>query len=208
MQAHTLKKDSGTSLIEMLVATALGLIVLAGGGSILLQLLQQQNAAQHRLEQAEALRFASQIIGHHVRDASRIMPSSHSSLLEVTVPGAPGSPWVSLACFQTADQHRVQLMYAADSQSLSCKNATTNSPQQILIDKLWPLQFQYGCLAAPGTVTDSRITHTVDSAAACTDGVASVAVTASAPANALGSAQPTATWTVVNRVTFWTHPPP
>lgn len=208
MPAHALSKESGASLVEMLVATALGLMVLAGAGPMLLQLLQQQSAAQHRLEQAEALRFASQVIGHHVRDASRIMPSSHSSLLEVTVPGAPGSPWLSLTCFQTADQHRVQLMYSAATQSLSCRNATTNSPQQILIDKLWPLQFQYGCLSAPGTVTDSRITHSADSAAACAHGVASVVVTASAPTTALVPAQTTATWTVVNRLTFWTHPPP
>jgi Tfp pilus assembly protein PilW len=191
----------------MLVATALGLLVLAGASPLLLQMLQQQAAAQQRLEQAEAVRFASQVISQHVRDASRIMPSSHSTLLEVLMPPATSSGWVSFGCIQTADSERLHIIYTSSSTSLSCKNATTNSPQQMLIDKLWPLQFEYQCLAPQGSSQASRVSHNAAKADECTNGVAAVVTTLQAPSANSGVA-PQVRWTTVVRQAFWAHTSP
>jgi type II secretory pathway pseudopilin PulG len=204
MSDGKLSAQRGTSLVEMLVATALGLVVLAGASPLFLQMLQQQTSAQQRLEQAEALRFASQIISQHVRDASRIMPNSHSTLLEVQTPGAIGVSWVSLACIQSADNDRLQLIYTPSAGSLSCKNATTNSPQQVLIDKLWPLQFEYGCAPADGTSATRGVMQHVSNAVDCPNRVVSVTVTALAPSTQSSSPNsPTVRWTTVNRVAIW-----
>jgi Tfp pilus assembly protein PilW len=207
MPNHPLSLQHGGSLVEMLVATALGLMVLAGASPLLLQMLQQQAVAQQRLEQAEAVRFASQVISQHVRDASRIMPSSHSTLLEVLMPPATSSGWVSFGCIQTADSERLQIIYTSSTTSLSCKNATTNSPQQVLIDKLWPLQFEYQCSAPQGSSQVSRVSHTAATASACTHGVAAVVTTLQAP-SANPGAVPHIRWTTVVRQAYWAHATP
>jgi len=207
MPAHFLNPQQGGSLVEMLVATALGLMVLAGASPLLLQMLQQQDAAQQRLEQAEAVRFASQVISQHVRDAISIMPSSHSTLLEVLMPPATTSNWVSFGCIQTADSERLQIIYTSSATSLSCKNASTNSPQQVLIDKLWPLQFEYQCLAPQGSSQASLASHTAATAAECTHGVAAVVTTLQAPSASSGAA-PHIRWTTVVRRAYWKHTSP
>lgn len=203
MPQHPLSSQNGTSLVEMLVATALGLVVLAGASPLLLQMLQQQAAAQQRLEQAEALRFASQVISQHVRDATAISSTSQSTLLEVLTHRSPGANWHSFACMQTADDDRLQLIYNPSNATLSCRNATTNSPQQVLIDKLWPLQFEYGCLQAAGTSTATRVTHTTNRATDCPNGIASVTVSVLAPSTQSGSPSPAIRWTTVNRAATW-----
>lgn len=207
MPNHPLSPQHGGSLVEMLVATALGLVVLAGASPLLLQMLQQQASAQQRLQQAEALRFASQVISQHVRDASRVMPNSHSTLLEVSMPPATASNWVSFGCIQTSDDDVLQIIYNNSASSLSCKNATTNSPQQVLIDQLWPLQFAYQCLAPSGSNTASRVSHTAATAAACTHGVAAVVTMLQAPAaSAVGT--PHIRWTTAVRQAYWSHHSP
>lgn len=210
MSSHPLSTQSGASLIEMLVATALGLVVLSGASALLLHLLQQQAAAQHRLEQAEALRFASQVVGQHVRDAQRIGAASHRTLLELHMPATAGPDWQTFACMQTAENDRLQLLYTPGSGSLSCKNATTSSPSQVLIDRLGSLHFEYGCLsaaqAAAGTTAPTVISHTATTAAACSHGVISVIVHLT-PFDAAASSPPMR-WTLVNRATFWNHHTP
>jgi len=211
MPQRPLNSQSGASLVEMLVATALGLVVLAGASPLLLQMLQQQAAAQQRLEQAEALRFASQVISQHVRDAKAISSTSESTVLEVLMPSSTGANWQSFACMQTAENDRLQLIYTPSNSTLSCKNATTHSPQQVLIDKLWPLQFEYGCLQATGTSTATRVTHTANRATDCPHGVASVTVSVTTPSTPSGSPSPTIRWTTVNRAAMWPlwpHNPP
>jgi len=207
MPLQPLSSQHGGSLVEMLVATALGLLVLAGASPLLLQMLQQQAAAQQRLEQAEALRFASQVISQHVRDAISIMPSSHGTLLEVLMPPATSSGWVSFGCIQTADSERLQIIYSTTASTLSCRNATTNSPQQVLIDKLWPLQFEYQCLAPQGSSQASLASHTAATAAECKHGVAAVVTTLQAPSASSGAA-PHIRWTTVVRQAYWAHTPP
>lgn len=203
MPQHPLSSQNGASLVEMLVAMALGLVVLAGASPLLLQTLRQQAAAQQRLEQAEALRFASQVISQHIRDANAISPASDSTLLEVLMPSSTGANWQNFACMQTADNDRLQIIYTPSNSTLSCKNATTHSPQQVLIDKLWPLQFEYGCLQAAGTSTATRVTHTANKATECPNGVASVSVSVSAHSTQSGSPGPAIRWTTVNRAAMW-----
>jgi Tfp pilus assembly protein PilW len=203
MPQHTLSPQSGASLLEMLVATALGLVVLVGASPLLLHMLQEQASAQQRLEQAEALRFASQIISQHVRDARAISSASHHSLLEVVTPSSTGGNWQGFACIQTANNDRVQLIYTFSSASLSCRNATTNSPQQVLIDKLWPLQFEYGCATAPDARGVTRISHTASAATACLYGVASVTTSAFAPSTQSGAPSSAISWITVNRAALW-----
>jgi type II secretory pathway pseudopilin PulG len=203
MPQHPLSSQNGASLVEMLVATALGLVILVGASPLLLQMLQQQAAAQQRLEQAEALRFASQVISQHIRDAKAISPASDSTLLEVLMPSSTGANWQSFACMQTADDDRLQLIYNPSNATLSCRNATTHSPQQVLIDKLWPIQFEYGCLQAAGTSTATRVTHTTNRATDCPNGVASVTVSVLAPSTQSGSPSPAIRWTTVNRAAMW-----
>ena len=207
MPLHPLSPQHGGSLVEMLVATALGLLVLAGASPLLLQMLQQQAAAQQRLEQAEAVRFASQVISQHVRDASRIMPSSHSTLLEALMPPATGANWFSFGCFQSGEGNQLQLIYSPAATTLSCRNASTNAPQQVLIDALWPLQFEYQCLAPQGSSQTSLASHSAASAAECTHGVAAVVTTLQAPSAHSGAA-PHIRWTTVVRQPYWAQAAP
>jgi len=207
MPNHPLSPQHGGSLVEMLVATALGLLVLAGASPLLLQMLQQQATAQQRLEQAEAVRFASQIISQHARDASRIMPNSHSTLLEVLMPPTTGANWISFGCFQSGDGNRLQLIYSPTATTLNCRNASTNAPQQVLINALWPLQFEYQCLAPQGSSQSSTVSHTAATADACTHGVAAVVTTLQAPSANSGAA-PHIRWTTVVRQAYWAHTTP
>jgi Tfp pilus assembly protein PilW len=207
MPHHPLNPQLGGSLIEMLVATALGLVVLAGASPLLLQMLQQQAAAQQRLEQAEALRFASQVISQHVRDASRIMPTSDNNMLEVLMPSSTEPKWVSFGCIQSSGNDSLQIIYSPAASSLSCRNASTNSPHQVIIDKLWPLQFEYQCFTPPGSNQASLVSYTATTAVACTHGVAAVVTSLQVP-SANPSPTPHIRWTTVVRQAYWAHTKP
>jgi hypothetical protein len=171
---------------------------------LLLQMLQQQAVAQQRLEQAEAVRFASQVISQHVRDASSITDKSDGTLLEVMMPSATSSDWMSFGCVQSGEGSRLQIIYSTTASTLSCRNASTNSPQQVLIDKLWPLQFEYQCFDSSQNSLDS---DTAATAKLCGTDVAAVITTLQAPSASSGAA-PHIRWTTVVRRAYWKHTSP
>ena len=208
MPQHALSTQNGSSLVEMLVATALGLVVLTGASPLLLHMLQQQTAAQERLEQAEALRFSSQIISQHVRGAREIMPTSNGSVLEVLMPPAAQPNWISFGCIQNSANDRLQLIYSPTTQSLSCKNASTNASQQVLIDKLWPLRFEYQCLVEKDSTHSSLASDTAATAAECRQGVAAVITTLQAPEPLTAGPTAQIRWTTVVRQAYWAHNSP
>ena len=208
MSHSPLNPQHGGSLIEMLVASALGLMVLAGASPLMLQMLQQQTTAQQRLEQAEAMRFASQIISQHVRSATQIMPNSNGSVLEVLMPPATEPNWVNFGCIQSSANDRLQIIYSATARSLSCRNASTHSSSQVLIDKLGPLRFEYPCIAAQGSGHASLASHTAATAAACNHGVVAVITTLQAPHTDNSGAAFDIRWTTVVRPAYWAHATP
>lgn len=208
MSRSALNPQHGGSLIEMLVASALGLMVLGGASPLMLQMLQQQTTAQQRLEQAEAVRFASQMISQHVRSATQIMPQSNSSVLEVLMPPTTESNWVNFGCIQSSANDRLQIIYSPTARSLSCKNASTNSSPQVLIDKLGPLRFDYQCIASQGSGHGSLASHTAATAAACNQGVVAVLTTLQVPHTNNLEVVSDIRWTTVARQVYWAHSTP
>lgn len=198
--------QSGFSLVELLVATALGLVVLATSIPVFLSMLTQQRQAQDRLEAIEAARFASQIISQHIRDASAIRGNSHATLLEVDMPPLPAShQFISYACVRSGDGQRIQLEFHTNTAALRCKNPLSGGSFQTLIDHVWDMEFSYSCprqhLRA-GTMPPQPNTQAASLCAQCPQGIEAVTTTLTSPTQD-GAPPVRIRWTTTNRQAYW-----
>lgn len=132
----------GASLIELLVASALGLLVLAGAAHLLLTLVTQQTLAHTQRQHAEALRFAHQHIAQHVRDARCVANGASTQQLRVLMPPSPTQAH-SLHCVLSAEGASVEISYDSPHKRLTCRNPSTQSSAQVLVDSVLPLRFDY-----------------------------------------------------------------
>lgn len=198
--------EGGYSVLELLVATALGLLLMTTTTPLFLSMLNQQRHAQQRLEEIEAIRFASQIISQHIRDASAIRVNSHATLIDLYMPRLPKfQELASYACMTSGDGQRIQLEFQASTASLRCRNPINAGSFQTLIDRVWTIEFSYSCprqhLRA-GTTPPSPSLLATHICRQCPQGIEAVTTTLSSPSH--DGAPPTRiSWTTANRQAYW-----
>ena len=198
--------QDGYSLVELLVTTALGLLLLAGSTPLFLNMLTQQRQAQQRLEEIEAVRFASQIITQHVRDARTIRGNSHATLIDFEMPGSPPEKWISYACVRSGEGQRIQLEFDTSTAALRCRNPTTAGTFQTLIDRVWTIEFSYSCPRqhlAKGTTPPQPNALAANICSQCPQGIEAVTTTLTSPTQA-GTPPRHIRWTTANRQAYWT----
>lgn len=201
--------QDGYSLIELLVATALGLVLLAGSAPLFLSMLTQQRQAQQRLEEIEAVRFASQIITQHIRDAKSIQGNSHATLIDLAMPESISDKWISYACVRSGEGQRIQLEFDVSTSALRCKNPASGAAFQTLIDRLWTVEFGYSCPRQhlrSGTPAPLPNTSAANLCTLCPQGIEAVTTTFTSP-SLDGAPATRISWTTATRQAYWqAHP--
>lgn len=198
--------EAGFSLVELLVATTLGLLLLASATPLFLNMLTQQRQAQQRLEEIESVRFAAQIISQHIRDAIAIRGNSHATLIDLDMPALPaGIGLASYACVRSGEGQRIQLEFDSANAALRCKNPLSEGTFQTLVDNLWAVEFSYSCprqhLRA-GTTPPAANTLAGNLCVQCPQGIEAVTTTLRRPAQN-GVPPLTMSWTTTNRRAYW-----
>jgi type II secretory pathway pseudopilin PulG len=197
--------QGGYSLVELLVATALGLLLLASSAPLFLSMLTQQSQAQQRLEEIEAVRFASQIITQHIRDANEIGFKSQATLIDLGMPESPPEKWISYACVRSGENSRIQLEFQSSTASLRCRNPSEGGSFQSLIEGVWAIEFSYSCprqhLRA-GTTPPLPNTLAANMCTQCPEGIEAVTTTITSPSKD-GYPPTRISWTTANRQAYW-----
>lgn len=153
-------KPSGLSLVELLVAMAIGLFLIAGVGTVFVS-NQTSTKTKRELDHIqENFRFGANTLQRVLRQASEIKAASNATTLIVTLPeGAHNCMGTTVAAGGQTNQ------FSRNDTTLECKiilNDGTTSIQ-VLFSGLSGLSFAYGTdgAAAPESATSVQVTLTM-----------------------------------------------
>lgn len=152
-------KQSGFSLVELLVASLIGLIIIGSVGTVFLSTLQTSRTKSQLENSTEALRFAAFIISNQVRNASSINADSTASSIFLTL-GPSTTALPTPDCFgNVASINRtVELRVVNTGGTAQLQCSVNGASPQTLVSGLNRIQFQYGCLVTNGTGTSATVT--------------------------------------------------
>lgn len=154
-------KPSGLSLVELLVAMAIGLFLIAGVGTVFVSNQTSTKTKQELDHIQENFRFGANTLQRVLRQASEIDDTSGATTLIVTLPkGAHNCMGTTVAAGGQTNQ------FSRNGTTLECeiKDAATTSTQ-VLFSGLSDLSFAYwtGNVAAssPAYATSVQVTLTM-----------------------------------------------
>lgn len=152
------RKQSGFSLVELLVASLIGLVVIGGVGTVFLSTLQTSRTKSDLENSTEALRFAAFIISNQIRNATSINATSTASSVFLTL-GPSTTALPTPDCFgaisSTSRTVELRSVTAGGVTSLQC--SVNGATPQTLVSGLSRLTFEYGCLVTSGTGTAATV---------------------------------------------------
>lgn len=153
-------KPSGLSLVELLVALAIGLFLIAGVGTVFVSNQTSTKTKQELDHIQENFRFGANTLQRVLRQASEIDAASNATTLIVTLPeGAHNCMGTTVAAGGQTNQ------FSRNGTTLECEiilnDGTTST--QVLFSGLSGLSFAYGTdgAAAPESATSVQVTLTM-----------------------------------------------
>ena len=156
---RALAKPSGLSLVELLVAMAIGLFLIAGVGTVFVS-NQTSTKTKRELDRIqENFRFGANTLQRVLRQASEIDDTSDDTTLIVTLPeGAHNCMGTTVAAGGQTNQ------FSLNGTTLECEiNDAATTSTQVLFSGLSGLSFAYGTdgAAAPESATSVQVTLTM-----------------------------------------------
>lgn len=151
---RALAKPSGLSLVELLVAMAIGLFLIAGVGMVFVSNQTSTKTKQELDHIQENFRFGTNTLQRVLRQASAINAASNATTLIVTLPeGAHNCMGTTVAAGGQTNQ------FSRNGTTLECEiNDGTTTSTQVLFSGLSGLSFAYG---TDGTTEPESATSSV-----------------------------------------------
>lgn len=124
-------KLRGLSLVEFMVASAIGLLIMAGVITALSSALQTRTRRVEVESAMESYRFAAQVLTMKIKNACSIDPSSSSNQLVLNSTGSTTE----------------SIFHSSTDNSIRLTNATATN--QVLVDSIYGITFEYGMTTNP-----------------------------------------------------------
>lgn len=154
-----MSREGGFSLVELMVALAIGLLIVLGAGQLFLTSKQSYNRMEDLAKRQESLRVISDLVSLDVRTSAGIVDNSaDQTVLDMTYDSGVRSndPY----CGGTSDLQEIKYSFVSQSLQVQVDCGSGLSSSQPLIEEIDGVNFNVG-LDSSGTTVDGLFVQMV-----------------------------------------------